>query len=138
MKEKGDEISRLKAIIEAMEKANRDAKSLQTDPIPLAPLKDLERVRKNITTNPDRRMSFEARDPRIRSEIVRKEGGTTLTEAAVARGLRWLVSVQNSDGGWSLKNYANHKKPNNASDIMATSLALLPLLGAGQTHEFGL
>ena len=121
-----------------IEKASRDAQSLQTDPLPVAPLKDIERVRQNITTNPDRRMSFDARDPRIRSEIVRKAGGTTLTEAAVARGLRWLISVQNSDGGWSLKNYSNHKKPNNASDIMATSLALLPLLGAGQTHEFGI
>jgi len=44
---------------------------------------------------------FAARDPRLRSDILRSEGGTLLTEAAVARGLKWLASVQNADGSWS-------------------------------------
>ena len=83
-------------------------------------------------------MSFAARDPRVRSEIVYREGGTTLTEAAVARGLRWLASVQNDDGSWSLKKYNNHDRKGNRGDALGTSLALLPFLGAGQTHEFGM
>jgi hypothetical protein len=122
---------------DVLQKATQDAKQLQVDPRPTVPLRDLDRVKQNITTRPDQLMSFAARDPRVRAEIVRKEGGTTITEAAVARGLRWLASVQNDDGGWSLKNYNNHRNRRNNSDIMATSLALLPMLGAGQTHEFG-
>lgn len=122
---------------DVLQKATQDAQQLQVDPRPTVPLRDLESVKQNITTRPDKLMSFAARDPRVRAEIVRKEGGTTITEAAVARGLRWLASVQNEDGGWSLKSYNNHRNPKNKSDIMATSLALLPMLGAGQTHEFG-
>ena len=120
-----------------LQKANSDAKTLQIDHQPLVPLPNLDKVKKNITTRPDKLMSFAARDPRVRAEIVRKQGGTTITEAAVARGIRWLASVQNKNGGWSLRDYNKHKNKKNKSDIMGTSLALLPMLGAGQTHEFG-
>ncbi len=125
-------------IRDVLKKANQDAKELVVDPQPLAPLPDIQQIKKNITTRPDRRMSFAARDPRVRSEIVRREGGTTVTEAAVARGLRWLASVQNKDGSWSLKYYRKHNRPANEGDIMGTSLALLPMLGAGQTQEYGI
>jgi hypothetical protein len=121
-----------------LQRARQDAQQLQIDPSPIARLPDLDVVRNNITTRPDRLMSFAARDPRVRAEIVRREGGTTITEAAVARGLRWLASVQNQDGSWSLRDYAKHNRPTNKGDIMGTSLALLPMLGAGQTHEFGI
>ena len=122
---------------DVLQEATRDAQKLQVDPRPTVPLRDLDLVKQNITTRPDKLMSFAARDPRVRAEMVRKEGGTTITEAAVARGLRWLASVQNKDGGWSLRDYDDHRNPRNKSDIMGTSLALLPMLGAGQTHEFG-
>ena len=124
-------------IRDVLQKANDDAKELQVDPRPRAPLPDLQKVKDNITTRRGPAMSFAARDPRVRAEIVKKEGGTTLTEAAVARGLRWLASVQNEDGSWSLANYKKSNNPRNTGDAMGTSLALLPFLGAGQTHEYG-
>jgi len=123
---------------EVLQKANQDARDLIVDPRPTAPLPDISVIKKNITTRPDQLMSFAARDPRVRAEIIRNEGGTTITEAAVARGLRWLASVQNKDGSWSLDNYRLSGQPNNQGDIMGTSLALLPMLGAGQTHEHGM
>ena len=124
-------------IREVIEAAQKDAADLIIDRQPTIPLPDLDRVKKNITTRPDRLMSFAARDPRVRVEIVRKSGGTTLTEAAVARGLRWLASVQNDDGSWSLDDYDPRNRKNKPGDAAATSLAMLPFLGAGQTHEYG-
>lgn len=121
-----------------LQKAQRDAEELVRDPQPRVNLPNIAQARENITNRPDNLMSFAARDPRVRAEIVSKEGGTTMTEAAVARGLRWLVSVQNKDGSWSLAHYEKHADPKNKGDVMGTSLALLPLLGAGQTHEYGI
>ena len=120
-----------------LQKAEQDARELVVDKAPLSPLPDLDEVKKNVTTRRDQLHSFAARDPRIRAEIVRREGGTTLTEAAVSRGLRWLASVQNKDGSWSLSRYERHYDEDNRGDAAGTSLALLPFLGAGQTHEFG-
>lgn len=119
------------------EQAVADARELASDPLPIAPLPDLDSVRKNLTVEAGRVPSFAVRDPRLRAELLEKAGGTTLTEAAVARGLRWLASVQNQDGSWSLAKYERHDRPGNEGDAAGTSLALLPFLGAGQTHEAG-
>lgn len=121
-----------------LQQAALDAAELAEDPQPLSNLPDLDQVRRNLTTDRATSQSFLARDPRLRAEIVERAGGTTLTEAAVARGLRWLASVQNQDGSWSLANYDRHDRPSNRGDSAATSLALLPFLGAGQTQEFGM
>lgn len=121
-----------------LNQAERDAAVLTVDDYPLAPLPDVNEIRRQLVQPRDARASFLARDPRLRAEIVRREGGTTMTEAAVARGLRWLASVQNKDGSWSLAGYERHSRADNRGDAAATSLALLPFLGAGQTHEQGI
>ncbi len=125
-------------IRDVVEKAREDAQELVVDDSAASPLPDLDDVKKNLTTKPDQLMSFAARDPRVRAEIVQKEGGTSLTEASVARGLRWLAKVQNADGSWSLSRYDRSHRRDNQGDAAGTSLALLPFLGAGQTHEFGM
>lgn len=85
------------------------------------------------------------RDPKARAHLVRSSGGTSQTEAAVARGLEWIARRQNGNGSWSLHEF--HKSPgaggkgdgmgSERSDMAGTALALLPFLGAGQTHLSG-
>ncbi len=84
------------------------------------------------------------RDPRLRQRLVESEGGTIYTEAAVARGLEWLARHQNSNGSWSLHAFSSAgdcngrcRNPGRNSDMAGTALALLPFLGAGQTHLGG-
>ncbi len=118
--------------------ADQDARELLLDLNPVSPPIDLQKVVESVTLRTGPLYVLATRDPRLRNEIVSQEGGTTLSEAAVARGLRWLASVQNSDGSWSLAKYWNYDDPKNRGDAAATSLALLPFLGAGQTHEHGI
>ena len=85
------------------------------------------------------------RNPRVRSQLAIREGGTIESEAAVTRALKWLDAHQNSDGSWSLHRFDQagdcHGRCGDAgrveSDTSATALALLPFLGAGQTHLRG-
>ena len=77
-----------------------------------------------------------------RRSMATQHGATPASEAAVDEALAWLVRHQLSDGSWSFGldqpecdcefhgAYANAR-------IGATALALLPFLGAGQTHERG-
>lgn len=128
---------------EAVLRADADASELRIDPTSRDPyLPDLQVVRQRVVTTAGIPSTLAVRDPRIRVEVVREEGGTTLTEAAVSRGLRWLSRHQESDGRWSLHRF--HHSPQCTctgggmrSDSAATSLALLPYLGAGQTHLVG-
>ncbi len=79
-----------------------------------------------------------------RGRMVREFGGTKESEAAVAMALEWLARHQLPDGGWCFDHTIGpgiRVSPNpgtmpNARNG-ATAMALLPFLGAGQTHKEG-
>ena len=68
-------------------------------------------------------------------------GATRATERAVGAALNWFYRHQTSQGKWSIDHRHQCKNgvctgPGSAqSDSAATALALLPFLGAGQTHK---
>lgn len=80
-----------------------------------------------------------------RSALVAAGGGNDASERAVAAGLKWLAEHQLPDGGWSFAHGlapACHNQCRNPGALVqarvaATGLALLPFLGAGQTHKSG-
>ena len=88
--------------------------------------------------------ALRGRGEAMRAKLVRQAGGTTGSEKSVALALQWLARHQNPDGSWSFdhrggdcrgrcKNEGQFAEAQNA----ATALALLPFLGAGQTHKTG-
>ena len=74
-----------------------------------------------------------------------ENGGTQGSEDAVQLALEWIVKHQLPDGGWHIDhtigpgNHRNSPDPGILPDARngATALALLPLLGAGNTHITG-
>lgn len=87
---------------------------------------------------------FLGRDPSLRAQLVRSSGGTSATEAAVARGLKFLARHQQPDGNWSLQHFRTPDCDETcthpggfSTKVAGTALALLPFLGAGQTHLQG-
>ena len=79
--------------------------------------------------------TFYGRSGATREKALREGGGTTASEAAVARGLQWLARVQSADGRWKLD--GNFPDRGNANDAAGTALGLLPFLAAGKTHRGG-
>lgn len=124
-------------------KADQDAMELRVDPASEASLPEIQAVRNRIESQSGSFASVAARDPRVRVEMIQREGGTTLTEAAVSRGLRWLSLHQSENGGWSLNRFNRvsgcncRNSASQSNDVAATALVLLPYLGAGQTHLTG-
>jgi hypothetical protein len=123
--------------------AESDASELIPDESQAAAMPDLANVMSALERPSQTRM-FEGRDPRVRATVVNAEGGTTYTEAAVARGLRWIAKHQDKNGSWSLQKFPQCGDCNGRcngqgqeADTAATALAILPMLGAGQTHLQG-
>ena len=132
------------ALRRAVARADQDARQLRLTEPNNPYLPDLETIKQKLQSRSASRKTLAVRDPRVRVEMVKREGGTTLTEAAVARGLRWLARHQNPDGSWSLDRFDRAascdcgERGRIRSESAGTSLALLPFLGAGQTHLFGI
>jgi hypothetical protein len=63
--------------------------------------------------------------------LVKAGGGNSESEAAVARGLTWLAKQQKANGCWTFDGSAR------TETSVATGMALLPFLAAGQTHKPG-
>ncbi len=84
---------------------------------------------------------YSSRGPAMKAKLLRREGGTVESEKAVAMGIAWLARHQKRDGSWSLdvtsactKDPGCPDVPTGISDVAATGLALLPMMGAGHTH----
>jgi hypothetical protein len=80
--------------------------------------------------------SFECRKDDRRERLVEAFVGSLVTEAAVARALKWLRIHQQRDGLWSLKG----PYPDGGADenhVAATAMALLAFQGAGNTTVNG-
>jgi len=86
----------------------------------------------------------EARGAKARRGALDKYGGSEGSEAAVAAALKWLALHQERDGGWSFdhtggacRGQCSHPGMVSPARNAATAMALLPFLGAGQTHREG-
>ena len=84
------------------------------------------------------------RSKQSRQALVRKGGGTRQSERAVRLALEWLAAHQESDGSWSFDHTQGPCNGRCANPGMlqqarngATAMALLPFLGAGETHQSG-
>jgi hypothetical protein len=82
---------------------------------------------------------FGGRSGATRKQVLEEGGGNGESEAAVARGLKWMTNHQAPDGHWSLDGFNVHGRCNCTGfgakyDVAATAFGLLPLLGAGETH----
>lgn len=79
-----------------------------------------------------------------KSQLLERYGGTAASEKSVALALKWIAEHQASDGGWNFthtlvcgnRNCPDHGEMSEARNG-ATAMALLPFLGAGQTHLEG-
>lgn len=87
---------------------------------------------------------LQGRGSRMRGELLTRYGGSEGSEAAVVNALKWFVEHQLQDGSWSLDHRGGNcagrcSDPGRIVDCHtgATALALLPFLGAGQTHLEG-
>ena len=86
----------------------------------------------------------DSRSAEMRAQLGRSGGATEASEKAVARALEWFARHQLQDGGWNFdhrRGACNGRcsEPGRLSDCRtgATAMALLPFLGAGQTHRDG-
>ena len=68
-------------------------------------------------------------DPKKRIERLRSGGGKDMTEGAIMRGLNWLKTVQDEDGGWGNKDKDDQGNPKKTDRNAMTAMALLAYLG---------
>lgn len=86
---------------------------------------------------------LQGRSGAARATLLERGGGTGASEEAVAKGLVWLAKHQLANGSWSLDHQGGSCEsrcpdPGVAlSPNGATALALLPFLGADETHTRG-
>lgn len=85
--------------------------------------------------------SMSGRRGEARARLLKEGGGNVASEKAVVEGLKWLVRHQHADGHWGMHDFDKAGKCNcgnpgvSGHDLAGTAFALLPFLGAGETHD---
>ena len=87
--------------------------------------------------------SLNGRGAGMKGEMLERFGGTANSEKSVAAALKWIAAHQAPNGGWSFacSHFCRGQCKGDGTKFeavnAATALALLPFLGAGQTHTTG-
>ncbi len=92
--------------------------------------------------------AFACRKAPLKTELLKKLGGSDASEAAVAAALQWIADHQLPDGGWCFDHrpgpivngrprISDHPGTYAQARNGATAMAVLPFLGAGHTHKEG-
>ena len=79
------------------------------------------------------RGSFGQRGKGGRRLMVKRHGGSPLTENAVDKALQWLAYHQEQDGHWDSKKFNAGRE----CDTFCTAMAMLAFLGAGHSERVG-
>ena len=88
-------------------------------------------------------VALNSRSTASKSEMLEKFGGSAASEKSVAMALKWLADHQVKNGGWTFAHNVTCRNQCGDPGEMAfatngaTAMALLPFLGAGQTHLEG-
>ncbi len=97
-----------------------------------------------VATSISQRRGLEGRGESARQALVASGGGSLESERAVAVALEWLAAHQNRDGSWNFDHRGGACQGRCANPgrldqcpTAATGMALLPFLGAGETHRKG-
>ena len=126
--------STMKQMVSELDKGrNRDQFDSPQDTELRMPLDDLVEMDDIAVLKGD----FGGRSEAGRRAAVKKYGGTAESEKSVNLGLTWLQKIQRPDGSWSFGDVGEAGSPGSmqTTDVGATSLALLCMLGGGHTHE---
>ena len=126
--------STMKQMVSELDKGtNRDQFDSPQDTELRMPLDDLVELGDIAVLKGD----FGGRSDAGRRAAVKKYGGTVESEKSVSLGLTWLQKIQREDGSWSFGDVGDAGSPGSmqTTDVGATSLALLCMLGGGHTHE---
>jgi len=87
--------------------------------------------------------SLNSRSSASKGEMLERFGGTSESEKAVAMALKWIAGHQALNGGWTFSHSEIcHGQCDGSGELAyatnaATAMAILPFLGAGQTHMEG-
>ncbi len=87
--------------------------------------------------------ALNSRSSASKSEMLERFGGTSESEKAVAMALKWIAEHQAPNGGWTFAHSQICRGQCDGGGDMgeatngATAMAILPFLGAGQTHMEG-
>lgn len=87
--------------------------------------------------------SLNSRSSASKSEMLERFGGTSESEKSVALALKWIAEHQALNGGWTFAHSEIcHGQCDGSGELgqatnAATAMAILPFLGAGQTHMEG-
>lgn len=118
---------------------------IKPQPVPVRPASTAKASEHSVAGSLEK--DFANRTGRAKEAALMQTGGNAETEAAVAQALKFLAEAQRADGAWDPRATGagaeravlgtNRRGAGSRAESAITGLALLTLMGSGNTHQRG-